>query len=98
MGFSATLRGAAIVSLTFALSCHILLLVLQKGQPQVSTTRKNEYRSYLLRLWRPQGESWRAQVECVISGKRHSFRDLENLVEFIRDQKYSDMSEPERTD
>ena len=50
---------------------------------KVLSQAQNEYHSYLLRLWRPQGESWRVQIECVVSGKRHNFSDLETFVEFI---------------
>jgi hypothetical protein len=46
----------------------------------------DEYRSYLLRLWRVQtdGQSWRAMLENVETGKRQGFATLEKLIEFLQ--------------
>lgn len=46
----------------------------------------DEYHAYLLRMWRTKdnGESWRALLEDVETGKRHGFGDLDKLIEFLQ--------------
>lgn len=40
-----------------------------------------QYRSYLLRLWRPSAEApWRASLEDIATGERTRFPDLESLI------------------
>ena len=57
-----------------------------------------EYRSFLLRLWRvSRQEPWRASLEPIGPGERHSFGDLEDLFTFLRTQTHSlTQSKPER--
>jgi hypothetical protein len=45
----------------------------------------DEYRSYLLQMWRVQtnGDSWRAQLVDVATSERHGFATLEKLVAFL---------------
>ena len=48
-----------------------------------------EYMSYLLRLWRDDGEGatgWRASLESSLTGKRQVFACLEELFDFLRRQ------------
>ena len=47
---------------------------------------REEYRSYLLRLWRVRGDGrdWRALLENVETGERHGFASIELLVAFLR--------------
>ena len=46
----------------------------------------DEYRAYLLRLWRTEddGHTWRAMLEEVETGKRLGFASLEKLIEFLQ--------------
>jgi hypothetical protein len=47
---------------------------------------KNNYRSYLLRLWRVMGEDEsqvRASLENVMTSEVHHFATLEALVEYL---------------
>ena len=46
----------------------------------------SHYRSYLLRLWRVRddGERWRIALERVEDGERHSFENLEALLDYLR--------------
>ena len=46
----------------------------------------DEYRSYLLRLWRVEddGEKWRALLEEVETGKRQGFATMQKLIEFLQ--------------
>jgi len=46
----------------------------------------DEYRSYLLRLWRVQtdGQSWRAMLENIETGERLGFASLKKLIEFLQ--------------
>ena len=50
------------------------------------TTDTQDYRSYLLRLWRVRddGERWRAALERVEDGERCGFEDLEALFAYLR--------------
>jgi len=53
------------------------------------------YRSYLLRLWRATGEesfTWRGTLECVATGERRGFADLEDLFVYLREQTSPSMS------
>lgn len=43
------------------------------------------YDSFLLRLWRESEQgAWRASLENVMTGERHSFPDLASLYAFLR--------------
>ena len=47
------------------------------------------YLSYLLRLWRENGEEqndWRASLESALTGKRHVFPSLVKLFAFLQRQ------------
>lgn len=46
----------------------------------------NDYRSYLLRLWRTRedGQEWRALLEEVGTGNRYGFANLEKLIAFLQ--------------
>jgi len=47
---------------------------------------QSNYHSYLLRLWRVQGEAgagWRASLEEVHSGELHGFQDLAALLGYL---------------
>ncbi|MFC1879687.1 hypothetical protein ACFLZW_07200 [Chloroflexota bacterium] len=48
---------------------------------------KNNYRSYLLRLWRVQseGDPLRASLEDVMTNEVHHFNSLEALVQYLED-------------
>ena len=51
--------------------------------------KERGYLSYLLRLWQAgSGPSavWRASVQEVLTGERRAFRDLDNLVTYLRAQ------------
>lgn len=51
----------------------------------VSTGCAN-YDSFLLRTWQPKnGGSWRWMLESVMTGDRHFFSNLPDLVLFLRD-------------
>jgi hypothetical protein len=52
----------------------------------------DEYRSYLLRLWRTRedDQDWRAQLEEVETGKRIGFASLEKLIEFLQGLDHED--------
>jgi len=47
---------------------------------------KQDYRSFLLRLWRVRddGERWRAALERVENGERLGFENLEALFAYLR--------------
>ena len=50
---------------------------------------QRRYHSYLLRLWQANGERapiWRASLEDVQTGERHSFADLARLSAFLEAQ------------
>ena len=47
---------------------------------------QSDYHSYLLRMWRVQGEGgagWRASLEEVHSGELHGFQDLAALLRYL---------------
>jgi hypothetical protein len=46
----------------------------------------NEYRAYLLRLWRVEddGRRWRARLENVETGEGQGFASLDKLIEFLQ--------------
>ena len=48
--------------------------------------KADEYRAYLLRLWRVEddGSRWRARLENVDTGEQQGFASLEKLIEFLR--------------
>ena len=48
-----------------------------------------DYLSYLLRLWREDGEeptTWRVSLESALTGKRHVFPSLIELFAFLQRQ------------
>jgi hypothetical protein len=48
--------------------------------------RRREYFSYLVRIWwsdRGAGETWRASVECPLTGARRGFASLKDLFAFL---------------
>ena len=47
-----------------------------------------DYLSYLLRLWRENGEKtgWRASLESSHTGERKGFASLDDLFDFLRGQ------------
>jgi hypothetical protein len=50
---------------------------------------ETSYRSYLLRLWRPDetGFTWRVMLESVKEpGERHYFKDFESLTTYLLTQ------------
>ena len=46
----------------------------------------DEYRAYLLRLWRvaDDGANWRARLENIESGEAMGFPSLGKLIEFLQ--------------
>ncbi|MBI3913369.1 MAG: hypothetical protein HY327_04180 [Chloroflexi bacterium] len=47
----------------------------------------NDYRSFLLRLWREGKEDgWRAMLKNISTGEQRGFADLQALVAFLQDQ------------
>ena len=46
----------------------------------------DEYRAYLLRLWRvvDDGGNWRARLENIESGEAMGFPSLAKLIEFLQ--------------
>lgn len=47
------------------------------------------YLSYLLRLWREQGEggeAWQASLECTSSGELELFKNLDELFDYLRER------------
>ncbi len=51
-------------------------------------TKRPDYRSYLLRLWRVSEERpvWRASLEDTQTGERTGLASLEALLAFLRQQ------------
>jgi hypothetical protein len=48
--------------------------------------RSDEYRSYLLRIWRSgrsASSGWRASLEDIHTGQRHSFASLDAAFTFL---------------
>jgi hypothetical protein len=46
-----------------------------------------DYRSYLIRLWRVRSggrSTWRASLECALSGQTYNFASLDDLWRFLR--------------
>jgi len=51
------------------------------------TRPEPQYRSYLLRLWRADGErACRVMLECVDTHQRHGFSDVQDLCAFLTEQ------------
>jgi hypothetical protein len=47
---------------------------------------RNDYRSYVLRMWRVKGEGedlWRCSLENIKTGEQHGFACLEELMAFL---------------
>lgn len=59
---------------------------MEQRSRQTIDTARTEYRSYLLRLWRLSETSpWHVMLEEVGSQERHTFGNLENLLDFLRE-------------
>ena len=58
-----------------------------------------KYRSYLLRLWRPEtpGQGWRASLEDMRTSERLGFESLEHLFAFLMQQAEGDRKGGEMT-
>jgi hypothetical protein len=51
---------------------------------QIARLRQDNYRSYLLRLWRDgEGSQWRASLEDIASGQKQFFANIALLIEFL---------------
>jgi hypothetical protein len=53
------------------------------------SSEQPDYLSYLLRLWREDGEeptNWRASLESALTRKRHVFPSLMELFAFLQRQ------------
>lgn len=51
--------------------------------------RQSGYFSYLLRIWQSgpvKAATWRASLECPLTGERRTFASLEDLWIFLQDQ------------
>ena len=51
------------------------------------TREQPDYLSYMLRLWREDGQrstNWRASLESALTGKRYVFSCLEELFTFLQ--------------
>jgi hypothetical protein len=57
---------------------------------QTTEQERPDYMSYLLRLWRVDGDDaesdWRASLESSYTGERISFASVEELFAFLRQQ------------
>ncbi|MBI5031386.1 MAG: hypothetical protein HZB51_12725 [Chloroflexi bacterium] len=54
-----------------------------------SFARRNDYASYLLRVWQVESDGkriWRASLENVHTGERRGFASLELAFTFLREQ------------
>jgi hypothetical protein len=58
------------------------------GNAPENVAQPPDYLSYLLRLWRMQGEAaaWRCSVENPHTGERLGFGGLDELFAFLREQ------------
>ena len=53
------------------------------------SSKQPDYLSYLLRLWRDDGNgpnNWRASLESALTGERHVFPSLMELYTFLERQ------------
>ena len=63
--------------------------------------KPDEYRSYLLRIWKerhPSGCLWRASLESAQTAELRNFSDLEALFEFLRNEATNPEPRPIRRD
>jgi hypothetical protein len=53
----------------------------------------DEYRAYLLRLWRvtDDGAHWRARLENIENGEAQGFASLAKLIEFLQGLEQDEM-------
>ncbi len=54
-----------------------------------SFARRNDYASYLLRVWQVESDgkrTWRASLENVHTGERHGFASIEMMFTFLQEQ------------
>jgi hypothetical protein len=58
------------------------------GNAPENTVPQPDYLSYLLRLWRMQGDAaaWRGSLESPHTGERRGFGSLDELFSFLREQ------------
>lgn len=47
---------------------------------------RHTYRAFLVRFWQEGEDVWRGMVEDPHSGQRHAFADVEQLLDFLRQQ------------
>jgi hypothetical protein len=62
----------------------------------MNTRDAPEYFSYLLRLWRENGEDgmcWRVSLENAETGERVGFADLDELFDYLNQQTKSSQAE-----
>ena len=68
----------------------ITILSLDFSPPHIEQTKKliqDDYRSYLMRLWRvrlEEGSAWRASLEEVPTGELHGFPNLTALMSYLK--------------
>lgn len=58
------------------------------NQAKPIPAQKSGYQSYLLRLWRENGEdwSWRLSLQDTYTGERTGFACLEDLLRFLSEK------------
>jgi hypothetical protein len=64
-------------------------------------TRRRDYVSYLLRLWRTGSRKkavWRASLEDPLTGERQGFASLKELVAFLESRISDQKSAPDDRD
>jgi hypothetical protein len=52
----------------------------------MSTATASNYIAYLIRLWREGPDVWRGMVEDPHTGQRIYFKDVDELLAFLREQ------------
>lgn len=62
------------------------------NQVEEPSNRKPGYYSYLLRLWRENGEGefWRLSLQDTHTGERSGFAGLEELASFLVEQMHAE--------
>ena len=54
---------------------------------KLMTSEQEPYRAYMLRFWPVEVRgtvTWRASLQCISSGERKGFEDLETLFDHLR--------------
>lgn len=62
----------------------------------MSAATTNQYIAYLVRLWHEGPGVWRGMLEDVSSGERIYFKDVEELLAYLRDRIAKDDGEAGR--